>query len=47
MVASVNMTGTNIYTYYSSVVSLRFMRTIVFLAEMNNTETCTSDISNY
>ena len=46
MVASVNMTGPNIDTYYSSVIPLCSMRTVVFLAELKNIETCTGDISN-
>ena len=46
MVASGNMTGPNLNTYYSSVISLRSVRTIVFLAELNNIETCTGDIRN-
>ena len=46
MLASGNMTGTNTNTYYSSVISLCSMRTIVFLAELNNIDTRTGDISN-
>ena len=45
-VASSNMTWPNIDTYYYIVISLRSMRTIVFLAELNNIETHTCDISN-
>ena len=44
MVASGNMTGPNLDTYYSSSISLRSVRTVVFLAEFNNTESCTGDI---
>ena len=33
------MTGPNPDTYYSSVISLCSMRTVVFLAELNNIET--------
>ena len=32
--------------YYSSVISLHSMRTVFFLAELNNIETRTGDISN-
>ena len=46
MVDSGNRTGPNIYTYYSSVISLHSMHTVVFLYEMNNIDTCTGDISN-
>ena len=45
MVASSNATGPNIDTYYYSIISLRSMRTVVLLSELNNIETCTSDIS--
>ena len=41
-----NMNGTNLNTYYSSVISLRFMRTIVLLGKLKNIETITGDISN-
>ena len=34
------MTGPNIDTYYSRVISLRSIRTIVFLSELNNIDTC-------
>ena len=46
MVVSGNMTGPNRDTYYSSFISLRSMRTVVFLAEPNNIEICTGDIRN-
>ena len=44
MVASGNMTGTNIDTNYSSIISIRFMRTVFFLAKMSNIETRTGDL---
>ena len=44
MMVSGNMTGPNLDTYYSSSISLRSVRTVVFLAEFNNTESCTGDI---
>ena len=46
MVASINMTGTNIDTYYSSSISLRSIRTVVFLSGLNNIETHTGNTSN-
>ena len=46
MVVSFNMTQTNIDTYYSSVISLRSMRTVVFLAELNNIDTLTGYLGN-
>ena len=46
MVASVNMTGPNLNTYYYSFISLHYMRTVVFLAELNNIDTLTGEISN-
>ena len=46
MVASGNITGSNLDTYYYNVISLRSMRTVVFLAELNNIQTLTGDISN-
>ena len=46
MVASGNMTRTNIDSYYSSVISLQSMSTFVFLDELNDIEICTGDISN-
>ena len=45
MVASSNITGPNIDTYYSIVILLRSMHTFVFLAELNNTDTHNGDIS--
>ena len=46
MVASGNMTGPNIYTYYYSVVSLCSMCIVVFLSELNNNKIRTGDIIN-
>ena len=46
MVASGNMTGPNLDTYYSIVIPLCSMCTVVFLSELNDIETCTGDISN-
>ena len=46
MVPAGNMTGPNIDTYYYSVISLCFMSTVVFLAELNNIKIRTGDISN-
>ena len=46
MMASGNMNVTNIDTFYSSVISIRSMRTVVLLSELNYIETCTGDISN-
>ncbi len=45
-VAGGHMTGPNTDTYYSSVVSLRSMRIVIFLAELNGYELCTGDIGN-
>ena len=46
ILASGNMTGTNIETYYSIFISLCSMRTIDLLEKLNNIETRTGDISN-
>ena len=46
MVASGNMIGININTYYYSIISLSSVRTVVFLDELNNIYTRTGDISN-
>ena len=46
MLDSVYMTGEDFNTYYSSVVSICSMRTVVFLFELNNIETSTGEISN-
>ena len=46
MVDSGNITGPNIDTYYSSVVSLRSIFTVLFISELNNIETGTGDTSN-
>ena len=46
MLASGNKTGPNIDTYYSSIISLSSVRTVVFIYELNNIETRTGDISN-
>ena len=40
------MTGPNTDTYYSSVVSLRAMRMMIFLAELNGMELISADIGN-
>jgi len=45
-VAGGHLTGPNEDTYYSSVVSLRSMRIVLFLAELNDLETCAGDIGN-
>ena len=44
MVVSSNITVPNLNTYYSSVILFHFMRTVVFLAELNNIETRNGDI---
>ena len=46
MMDSGDMTGTNIYIYYYSVISLRSIRTVLFLSELNNIYTRTGDTSN-
>ena len=46
MAASGNMTVPNLDTYYSRVISLRSMRTVVLLYELNIIETHTVDIRN-
>eukprot|EP00957_Ditylum_brightwellii_P041443 3138162-Ditylum_brightwellii.AAC.1 len=46
LVAGGQMTGPNTNTYYSSVVSLRTMRMIIFLAELNGMELIAADIGN-
>ena len=46
MVDSGDMTGPNRYTYYSSIISIRSMRTVVFLDELENIEAHKYDISN-
>lgn len=46
LVAGGHLTGPNTDTYYSSVVSLRVMRMLVFLAELNELELCASNIGN-
>ena len=46
MVASGNMTGTNLDNYYSSFISFCSMRTVILLAELNNIEIRTGDIRN-
>ena len=46
MVYSGNITGTNIDTYYYSVISLRSIRTVFFISELNNIYTRTGDTSN-
>ena len=44
MVASGKRTGPNLKTYYSSFLSLRPMRTIVFLNELNGIKIRNGDI---
>ena len=46
MVASGNMTGPNLETFYSIVISLHSIPTIVLLSELKNIERRTYDISN-
>jgi len=46
LVAGGHLTGPNTDTYYSSVVSLRAMRILVFLSELNDLELCAGDIGN-
>ena len=46
LVAGGHMTGPNTDTYYSSVVSLRAMRMMIFLAELNGMELISADIGN-
>jgi len=46
MVAGGHLTGPNEDTYYSSVVSLRSMRIVLFLAELNDLETCAGNVGN-
>ena len=46
LVAGGHMTGPNTDTYYSSVVSLRDMRMMIFLAELNSMELIAADIGN-
>ena len=46
LVAGGHLTGPNMDTYYSSVVSLRSMRIVIFLSELNDLELCTGDIGN-
>eukprot|EP00957_Ditylum_brightwellii_P084751 6444157-Ditylum_brightwellii.AAC.2 len=46
IVAGCHMTGPNTDTYYSSVVSLRSMRMVIFQAELNGMELIAADISN-
>ena len=46
MVASGNMTGTNIDNYYSSVISLHSICIVAFLYKLNNIDTRTGDNSN-
>eukprot|EP00957_Ditylum_brightwellii_P185365 14114410-Ditylum_brightwellii.AAC.1 len=43
-VAGGHMTGPNIDTYYSSVVSLRAMIMMIFLAELNSMKLIAADI---
>ena len=46
MVASSNITEPNLDTYYYSIISLRYMCTVVFLSELDNIETHPGEISN-
>ena len=46
LVAGGHLTGPNMDTYYSSVVSLRSMRMVIFLSELNDLELCAGDIGN-
>ena len=46
LVAGGHMTGPNTNTYYSSAVSLRAMRMMIFLAELNGMELIAADIGN-
>eukprot|EP00957_Ditylum_brightwellii_P121245 9246044-Ditylum_brightwellii.AAC.1 len=46
LVTGGHMTGLNTDTYYSSIVSLRAMRMIIFLAELNGMELISADIGN-
>ena len=44
--AGCHLTGRNEGTYYSSVVSLKAMRIVLFLAELNGMDTYAADIGN-
>jgi hypothetical protein len=46
LVAGGHLTGPNTDTYYSSVVSLRAMRILVFLSELNDLKLCAGDVGN-
>ena len=46
LVAGGHMTGPNNDTYYSSVVSFRAMRMVIFLAELNDLELMAADVGN-
>ena len=46
LVAGGHLTGPKVDTYYSSVVSLRSMRIVIFLSELNELELCSGDIGN-
>ena len=46
LVAGGHLTGPKVDTYYSSVVSLRSMRIVIFLSELNKVELCSGDIGN-
>ena len=46
MVVYVKITGPNLDTYYSSIISLCSICTVSFLDELNDMNICTSDISN-
>eukprot|EP00957_Ditylum_brightwellii_P038966 2945124-Ditylum_brightwellii.AAC.1 len=46
LVARYHMIGPKTDTYYSSVVSLRAIRTMIFLAELNGMKMVAADIGN-
>eukprot|EP00957_Ditylum_brightwellii_P117371 8951531-Ditylum_brightwellii.AAC.1 len=46
LVAGGHMTEPNTDTYYSSMVSLRTMRMMIFLAELNGMELIAADVGN-
>eukprot|EP00957_Ditylum_brightwellii_P060137 4566950-Ditylum_brightwellii.AAC.1 len=46
LVAGGHITGPNTDTYYSSVVSLRVMRMMIFLDKLNGMELIAADIGN-
>ena len=46
MVANGHLTDISLESVYSVVVSLRGLRIILFLAELNGLDTCATDIGN-